>query len=39
MNAFASVMCVVSFSACASGSTSAIGVAAPFGAVGAFFAR
>ena len=39
MNAFASVMCVVSFSACASGINCWIGVAAPCSAVGAFFAR
>ncbi len=39
MNAFASVTCVVAFNVCASGSTSAIGVLAPFGATGAFFVR
>ncbi len=39
MNAFASVACVVAVSACMSGSTSGIGVLAPFGAVGAFFCR
>ena len=39
MNAFASVMCVVSFSACASGISDGIGVAAPWSAVGAFFVR
>ena len=38
MNAFASFVCVVAFSVCASGITSGIGVCAPFGAVGAFFA-
>ena len=37
--AFASLMCVVSLSADASGRSSAIGVAAPLAAVGAFFAR
>src|SRR6266550_1113455 len=37
MNAFASVICVVSFSACASGISCWIGVAAPLSAVGAFF--
>jgi hypothetical protein len=39
MNALASLMWVVSLSPCASGRTSAIGVAAPFGAVGAFLTR
>ena len=39
MNAFASVICVVSFSACASGISCGIGVAAPLSAVGAFLTR
>jgi hypothetical protein len=39
MNAFASVICVVSLSAWASGRRSAIGVCVPLSAVGAFFTR
>jgi hypothetical protein len=37
MNAFASVICVVSFRDCARGIRLGIGVAEPFSAVGAFF--
>ena len=39
MNALASVACVVALSACASGMSDGIGVAAPFSAVGAFWTR